>query len=62
MLIDEFQDANIAQIELMRLLAGAERNVFAVGDHRIDLALGHQPRHHAGKRSTTRLPHDIADT
>src|SRR5438552_11532569 len=31
-LIDEFQDANVAQIELAALLAGAEQNVFAVGD------------------------------
>jgi DNA helicase-2/ATP-dependent DNA helicase PcrA len=32
LLIDEFQDANVAQIEVARLLAGTERNVFAVGD------------------------------
>ncbi|HTC94095.1 MAG TPA: ATP-dependent DNA helicase [Terriglobales bacterium] len=31
-LIDEFQDSNVAQIELAALLAGEERNVFAVGD------------------------------
>jgi DNA helicase-2/ATP-dependent DNA helicase PcrA len=31
-LIDEFQDSNVAQIELTRLLAGEEANVFAVGD------------------------------
>jgi|HubBroStandDraft_4_1064222.scaffolds.fasta_scaffold01366_4 DNA helicase-2/ATP-dependent DNA helicase PcrA len=31
-LIDEFQDSNIAQIELARLLAGDQANVFAVGD------------------------------
>lgn len=31
-LIDEFQDSNIAQIELTRLLAGDQGNVFAVGD------------------------------
>ncbi len=31
-LIDEFQDSNFAQIELARLLAGQEANVFAVGD------------------------------
>ncbi len=31
-LIDEFQDSNIAQIELTRLLAGEKANVFAVGD------------------------------
>lgn len=31
-LIDEFQDSNVAQIELTALLAGAEQNVFAVGD------------------------------
>ena len=31
-LIDEFQDSNVAQIELARLLGGEERNVFAVGD------------------------------
>lgn len=32
LLIDEFQDANLAQIELAQLLAGTEQNVFAVGD------------------------------
>lgn len=32
LLIDEFQDSNIAQIELAHLLAGEQRNVFAVGD------------------------------
>jgi len=32
LLIDEFQDSNPAQIRLARLLAGAEQNVFAVGD------------------------------
>ena len=31
-LIDEFQDSNIAQIELTRLLASEQQNVFAVGD------------------------------
>ena len=31
-LIDEFQDSNVAQIRLARLLAGPEQNVFAVGD------------------------------
>ena len=31
-LIDEFQDSNVAQIELARLLAGKTANVFAVGD------------------------------
>ncbi len=31
-LIDEFQDSNVAQIQLARLLAGEEANVFAVGD------------------------------
>ncbi len=32
LLMDEFQDANLAQIELAQLLAGTEQNVFAVGD------------------------------
>ena len=32
LLIDEFQDANLAQILLAQLLGGDERNVFAVGD------------------------------
>jgi DNA helicase II / ATP-dependent DNA helicase PcrA len=32
LLIDEFQDSNVAQIELARLLAGEKANVFAVGD------------------------------
>jgi DNA helicase-2/ATP-dependent DNA helicase PcrA len=31
-LIDEFQDSNVAQIQLTRLLAGEKCNVFAVGD------------------------------
>ena len=31
-LIDEFQDSNVAQIQLAKLLAGDEVNVFAVGD------------------------------
>lgn len=32
-LVDEFQDTNIAQLELLRLLAGDRRNIMAVGDH-----------------------------
>ncbi len=32
-LVDEFQDTNIAQLELLWLLAGEHRNIFAVGDH-----------------------------
>ena len=32
LLVDEFQDTNRAQLELVRLLAGARRNVCAVGD------------------------------
>jgi len=31
-LVDEFQDANYAQIKILRLLAGEQSNVFAVGD------------------------------
>ena len=31
-LVDEFQDCNLGQIELTALLAGKEQNVFAVGD------------------------------
>ena len=31
-LIDEFQDSNVAQIKLASLLAGEQANVFAVGD------------------------------
>jgi DNA helicase II / ATP-dependent DNA helicase PcrA len=31
-LIDEFQDSNVAQIQLTKLLAGDDANVFAVGD------------------------------
>jgi len=31
-LIDEFQDSNVAQIELAQLVAGPEQNLFAVGD------------------------------
>jgi len=31
-LVDEFQDANLAQIKILGLLAGEEQNVFAVGD------------------------------
>jgi DNA helicase-2/ATP-dependent DNA helicase PcrA len=30
--VDEFQDANFAQIKILALLAGAEANVFGVGD------------------------------
>ena len=32
LLIDEFQDSNLAQIELARLLGGESANIFAVGD------------------------------
>ncbi len=31
-LVDEFQDANYAQIEILKMLAGSAQNVFAVGD------------------------------
>jgi len=31
-LVDEFQDTNVAQIRLLGLLAGEERNLFVVGD------------------------------
>ena len=31
-LVDEFQDANFAQIKVLQQLAGVERNIFAVGD------------------------------
>lgn len=31
-LVDEFQDANFAQVEILALLTGATANVFAVGD------------------------------
>jgi DNA helicase-2/ATP-dependent DNA helicase PcrA len=32
LLVDEFQDANFAQVEILSLLAGAAGNAFAVGD------------------------------
>jgi len=32
LLVDEFQDANFAQVEILSLLAGPEANIFAVGD------------------------------
>ena len=32
-LVDEFQDTNIAQLRLLKLLAGESRNIFAVGDN-----------------------------
>jgi DNA helicase-2/ATP-dependent DNA helicase PcrA len=32
LLLDEFQDVNLAQVELAHVLAGSEQNVFAVGD------------------------------
>jgi len=32
-LVDEFQDTNIAQLNLLELLAGDSRNIFAVGDN-----------------------------
>jgi len=31
-LVDEFQDANFAQLKILQNLAGEERNIFAVGD------------------------------
>ncbi|OLE13904.1 MAG: hypothetical protein AUG89_03885 [Acidobacteria bacterium 13_1_20CM_4_56_7] len=31
-LIDEFQDANFAQIKILQMLAGSTQNIFAVGD------------------------------
>ena len=31
-LVDEFQDVNFAQVKVLQMLAGRERNVFAVGD------------------------------
>ena len=31
-LVDEFQDTNFAQVKLLELLAGEDRNLFAVGD------------------------------
>jgi DNA helicase II / ATP-dependent DNA helicase PcrA len=31
-LVDEFQDANFAQVKMLELLAGEQRNIFAVGD------------------------------
>jgi ATP-dependent DNA helicase UvrD/PcrA len=33
LLVDEFQDTNIAQLRLLELLAGESRNIFAVGDN-----------------------------
>ena len=32
-LVDEFQDTNIAQLELLQLLMNDQRNLFVVGDH-----------------------------
>jgi len=32
-LVDEFQDTNIAQLRLLELLAGTSKNIFAVGDN-----------------------------
>src|SRR6202790_3257811 len=32
-LVDEFQDTNVAQIELLHLLCGEPRNIFVVGDN-----------------------------
>jgi DNA helicase-2/ATP-dependent DNA helicase PcrA len=32
LLVDEYQDTNVAQLDLLRLLAGEEKNVCAVGD------------------------------
>jgi len=31
-LVDEFQDANFAQVKILQMLAGQTRNIFAVGD------------------------------
>jgi DNA helicase-2/ATP-dependent DNA helicase PcrA len=33
-LVDEFQDTNIAQLELLRLVGGEQPNLLVVGDHR----------------------------
>jgi len=32
-LVDEFQDTNIAQLELLHLLSGERRNIVVVGDN-----------------------------
>src|SRR5204862_5727900 len=32
-LVDEFQDTNIAQLRLLELLSGDRKNIFAVGDN-----------------------------
>ena len=32
LLVDEFQDVNFAQVEILSLVAGPERNIFVVGD------------------------------
>jgi DNA helicase-2/ATP-dependent DNA helicase PcrA len=32
LLVDEFQDANFAQVEILAMLAGAQANIFIVGD------------------------------
>lgn len=32
LLVDEFQDVNLTQYELIKLLAGKEKNIFVVGD------------------------------
>ncbi len=32
LLVDEFQDANFAQVKILQMLAGEARNIFAVGD------------------------------
>jgi DNA helicase II / ATP-dependent DNA helicase PcrA len=61
-LIDEFQDSNVAQIRLAKLLAGEEQNVFAVGDPDQAIyrfrgattgAFEHFQRHFAGLKHVT---------
>jgi len=41
-LVDEFQDTNIAQLELLHLLSGERRNIVVVGDN--DQAIYRFPR------------------
>ena len=61
-LIDEFQDSNVAQIRLAKLLGGEEQNVFAVGDPDQAIyrfrgatagAFEHFQRHFAGVKHVT---------